>query len=317
MPNKAGVWENADFLMDLSLALFQVASNAGALGASARGGIETYLKARGHDQSWESVRNQKPLCCALAPRRIPLFDPPLHTSWTADPIDMPRSQMKWDAAAHEAMLICVFRHCELTTGKMGKVLEEMKQKGYEFTENAFRYDVPANGIVWLSTLLSLFLPRGFPSVHHNLPFPSVMSGKRVWNAASHETLLFAMIEEFRPNKEKITAIVQRMNDMGHAFTFHGVNQHIQKLRKARDTSALDGSGDNSKPSTPRKATPRKTPVSGHKRKAEVDSDTDELASPVKDEAAAAAKATPSKRIKDEPSFDNGDWKNTAFQNVDF
>lgn len=56
MPAKAGIWENADFLMELSLALFQVASGAGALSSQAKGAVEAYLKARGHDQSWESIR---------------------------------------------------------------------------------------------------------------------------------------------------------------------------------------------------------------------------------------------------------------------
>ncbi len=51
-----GVWENADFLMDLSLALFQVAGKGGALSSQARGAVEVYLKGRGHAQSWESIR---------------------------------------------------------------------------------------------------------------------------------------------------------------------------------------------------------------------------------------------------------------------
>ncbi|PMB67419.1 hypothetical protein BM221_007086 [Beauveria bassiana] len=51
---------------------------------------------------------------------------------------MTRSQMKWDAAAHEAMLICIVKHCELNSHNMAKVLEEMQKKGYEFTERAFR-----------------------------------------------------------------------------------------------------------------------------------------------------------------------------------
>ncbi|KAJ4150822.1 hypothetical protein LMH87_011555 [Akanthomyces muscarius] len=57
MPIKAGVWENADFLRELCLALFQVASNGGALSTQARSAVEVYLKAQGHDQSWESVRH--------------------------------------------------------------------------------------------------------------------------------------------------------------------------------------------------------------------------------------------------------------------
>ncbi len=56
---------------------------------------------------------------------------------------------------------------------------------------------------------------------------------RRWDAASHEALLFAMIEEFRPSKDKIIAIVERMNILGYAYTFHGVKYsaapHVQCL----------------------------------------------------------------------------------------
>ncbi|KAM3442672.1 hypothetical protein NHJ13734_002240 [Beauveria thailandica] len=138
------------------------------------------------------------------------------------------------------------------------------------------------------------------------------SGRR-WDAAAHEALLFAMIEEFKPNKESITGIVNRLGAMGHDYTFHGVNQHIQKLRKARDTSALDGSGDSSKPATPRKATPRKTPTSTRKHKVEMDEDADELGLNLKTEDGKRAMATPSKRPKIEPSSEP-DWKKSVFQN---
>ncbi len=43
-----------------------------------------------------------------------------------------------------------------------------------------------------------------------------------WNPVAHEALLFAMIEEFRPSKDKIVSIVERMSQQGHHFTFNGV-----------------------------------------------------------------------------------------------
>lgn len=49
--------------------------------------------------------------------------------------------MKWDAAAHEDMLICVMKHCEVSGPNLVKVLADMHEKGYTFTENAFRYEV--------------------------------------------------------------------------------------------------------------------------------------------------------------------------------
>lgn len=75
------------------------------------------------------------------------------------------------------------------------------------------------------------------------------------------------------------------------------SQHIQKLRKARDTSALDNSGDGAKaPVTPRKP---KTPTSARKRKVEIDEDADELGLDLKDEDEYDTKVTPSKRVKNE------------------
>ncbi|KAM3513704.1 hypothetical protein MY11210_002613 [Beauveria gryllotalpidicola] len=214
MPVKAGVWENADFLRELSLALFQVASGGGALSTQAKSAVEVYLKAQGHDQSWESIRMPSAPNLYLFSLYPPL---PCHT-------------------------------------------KSLQSK----------------------SIASLIMPE---------------KSSRRWDAAAHETLLFAMIEEFRPNKESITAIVNRLRAMGHDYTFHGVNQHIQKLRKARDTSALDGSGDSSKPATPRKATPRKTPTSTRKHKMEMEEEADELGRNLKNEDDKGSMATPSKRPK--------------------
>lgn len=76
------------------------------------------------------------------------------------------------------------------------------------------------------------------------------------------------------------------------------SQHIQKLRKARDTSALDSSGDGgSKPTTPHKSTPRKSTPTKGKRKME--EEEDELSLDLKDEYEEDTKSTPSKRLKKE------------------
>ncbi|XWW98638.1 hypothetical protein V2A60_006638 [Cordyceps javanica] len=139
---------------------------------------------------------------------------------------------------------------------------------------------------------------------------------RGWNANSNEALLFALIEEIRPNKDMVNAIVSRMNAMGYTYTFHAVNQHIQKLRKVRDTSTLNGSGDGSAPATPRKGTPRKTPTSSRKRKVELEEDADELGLDAKVEQKEELNTTPSKRIKNEPSSDVLDWKRSAFRGAE-
>lgn len=56
MAPKSGIWDNSAFLMELSVALYHFATKGGALDAEAKAAVETYLKAQGHDQSWESVR---------------------------------------------------------------------------------------------------------------------------------------------------------------------------------------------------------------------------------------------------------------------
>ena len=45
---------------------------------------------------------------------------------------------------------------------------------------------------------------------------------RGWNTTSHESLLFAVLEEFKPNKVQITSITDRMQQMGYTFTFNAV-----------------------------------------------------------------------------------------------
>ncbi|KAJ6780560.1 hypothetical protein PWT90_10035 [Aphanocladium album] len=273
MPGKAGAWENAEFLMELSLALFQIANNGGALSLQAKSAIEAYLKSQGYDQSWESVRLCSSLCLqtelflplpssnilysslrlfgsvscpiifaikqivlrlVILPLSFPLFRSSCFLAQALAVVVMGRSQMRWDANAHEDMLICMVKHCDLTSQNMAKVLADMQKKGYEFTENAFR-------------------------------------------------------------------------------------QHIQKLRKARDTSALDGSGNGSKPTTPQKPTPRKTPTSGRKRKVNPDEDEDELGRDLKfeDEDEDDTKVTPSKRVKNESSSENADWKKSIFKAGEF
>lgn len=52
-----------------------------------------------------------------------------------------KRSMKWDAAAHEDLLISMAKHCDLGGHTMARLLEDMHCKGYTFTENAFRYDI--------------------------------------------------------------------------------------------------------------------------------------------------------------------------------
>ncbi|CEI69797.1 unnamed protein product [Fusarium venenatum] len=90
---------------------------------------------------------------------------------------------------------------------------------------------------------------------------------RGWDATSHEDLLLALLEEMKPNKAVLTSVADKMRDKGYSYSFDAINQHVQKLRKNRDTTGIQNSG--SEAATPRKsrATAPKTPKRTPKRKA--------------------------------------------------
>ncbi|KAL7795252.1 hypothetical protein V8C37DRAFT_401066 [Trichoderma ceciliae] len=85
---------------------------------------------------------------------------------------------------------------------------------------------------------------------------------RGWDAAAHEALLLCVIDEIKGGKAFLTEVTRRMQARGYGYSYDAINQHVQKLRKNRDTAgivtATEPSGGSSKASTPRKtATPRK------------------------------------------------------------
>ncbi|UPK90501.1 hypothetical protein LCI18_001436 [Fusarium solani-melongenae] len=93
-----------------------------------------------------------------------------------------------------------------------------------------------------------------------------MSGKpsRGWDANSHEDLLLTLLEEIKPSRAILTSVSERMREKGYSYSFDAINQHVQKLRKNRDTNAsnaltaIQTAGTGSATTTPRKkATPRK------------------------------------------------------------
>ncbi|KAF4987320.1 hypothetical protein FGRMN_10445 [Fusarium graminum] len=112
--------------------------------------------------------------------------------------------------------------------------------------------------------------------------PANTSGKptRGWDAASHEDLLLAILEEIKPNKAELTNVAEKMRTKGYTYSFDAINQHVQKLRKNRDASAIQNAG--SEPATPRKrAAGTKTPAKRTPKKAAksapIVDDDDELA----------------------------------------
>ena len=58
MPEKASnkLWDNPKFLMDLIEGFYDAATSGGALSQDAKQNIEAYLKAKGHQTSWDAIR---------------------------------------------------------------------------------------------------------------------------------------------------------------------------------------------------------------------------------------------------------------------
>ncbi|KFA50332.1 hypothetical protein S40293_10696 [Stachybotrys chartarum IBT 40293] len=106
-------WANPAFLTDLAVALFQAASQAGALNPAGREDISRYLKARGHDVTWEAIRQHV--------------------------IMVSRQTMKWDAKVHEDILIAICQHMKPSAGDWTKIMQEIHAMGYTFSESALRY----------------------------------------------------------------------------------------------------------------------------------------------------------------------------------
>lgn len=141
---------------------------------------------------------------------------------------------------------------------------------------------------------------------------------RGWNAASHEALLLALIDEIKPNKAIVTQVTARMTDAGYSYSYDAIkllhfqslsiqlltslfySQHIQKLKKSRDAT----SSNPSTPKKPIKAAEGSHTASGKKRaKKTVKYDDDEDDVLPKDEASDdddEVSATPvAKRAKTE------------------
>ncbi|KAH7272116.1 hypothetical protein B0J15DRAFT_521082 [Fusarium solani] len=107
MPNTSD-WDNADFLMDLGIALFTAAQANKALPVPVKEAVEAYLKERGWKTSFDAVRRQT---------------------------------MQWDANVHEDILICMFQHLKLSNEDWTSVMAELQKLGYTFTESALRQHV--------------------------------------------------------------------------------------------------------------------------------------------------------------------------------
>ncbi|KAG8669839.1 hypothetical protein FPOAC2_09180 [Fusarium poae] len=89
----------------------------------------------------------------------------------------------------------------------------------------------------------------------------------VWDANVHEDILISLFQHIKPSSDDWTNVMNDLQGKGYSFTESALRQHVQKLRKNRDTAGIQNSG--SEAGTPRKprATAPKTPKRAPKRKA--------------------------------------------------
>ncbi|KAL7822524.1 hypothetical protein V8C26DRAFT_248286 [Trichoderma gracile] len=86
---------------------------------------------------------------------------------------------------------------------------------------------------------------------------------RGWDATAHEALLLCIIDEVKGGKALMTEVTKKMQARGYTYSYDAINQHVQKLRKNRDTAGIVAASE------PGAATPRKsaTPTPRKRRSA--------------------------------------------------
>ncbi|PNY28836.1 Uncharacterized protein TCAP_01245 [Tolypocladium capitatum] len=300
-PKGPAIWENSVFLNNLVVNLYEAANQVNGLGPAVKEAIVESLHQREHDISWEAIRwswmqqetNRLTWFCVVAsstplahhldcPSLFQTFNPrsssprPRRCTTSTRQIKC----MKWDPVVHEDLLIAMFQHISLTSEHWAKVMNELRAKGYEFSENALRWSncqlhlishhprqpisPPTAGLFsfFSSSSLTEHLKQLPPGLHTQHTLQAIMPS-RGWDATSHEALLLAFIDKIKPNKAMVTLVTERMKEMGYTYSYDAINQHVQKLRKNRDVSGINKAAGGT--TTPTKTTPSK-PTSARKRK---------------------------------------------------
>ncbi|EQL02149.1 hypothetical protein G6O67_001484 [Ophiocordyceps sinensis] len=122
MPSKGNpsIWHDAPFLGDLALVLYEAAYQTGGLTPRINNSVEETLRQQGHEVTWEAIR---PNNCRSREQK------------------MSRQTMRWGPEVHEDILITLFQHINLASSDWAKVMDDLRDKGYTFTESALRQHV--------------------------------------------------------------------------------------------------------------------------------------------------------------------------------
>ncbi|KAL6910396.1 hypothetical protein GGI43DRAFT_378372 [Trichoderma evansii] len=138
---------------------------------------------------------------------------------------------------------------------------------------------------------------------------------RGWDAAAHEALLLCVIDEIKGGKTFLTEVTRRMQERGYSYSYDAINQHVQKLRKNRDTTGIVTAADPSAGASKASPTPRKAAATPRKRRTPANKDIDEdddmdvklkLEQAVEDDEMYSPSIRPTKRARSLASaFDGG------------
>ncbi|KAM0516689.1 hypothetical protein ACHAPE_005323 [Trichoderma viride] len=137
-----------------------------------------------------------------------------------------------------------------------------------------------------------------------------------WSPQVHQDILIATFCNLSLSSEQWAKVMADLSKMGYTFSENALRQHVQKLRKARDTNGIVTAADPSAAGTSKaSATPRKAAATPRKRKTPIkeieedDEDDDvklKLEQAAEDDGMDSPSIRPSKRARPSASsLDNG------------
>ncbi|KAK3953901.1 hypothetical protein QBC32DRAFT_396760 [Pseudoneurospora amorphoporcata] len=208
---------------------------------------------------------------------------------------------KWEDIRDDLFQAYMAATGPITPVMQASIVDFMEHRGIfsRFRELEGTRSTPTAG---LEPALSLDHPSlsTIPTISNSANMSAQRSLTR-WDQKTHEDIMLAMFEHFRPTASDMKDIVGLLSPKGHTFTDSALLQHLQKLRRKEGSSAAAGSdsGATSTPSKRKRAAPgsgvKKTPGTGRGKKAAaktaplvIDSDGDD-----------DVKESPEKKLKTE------------------